>query len=430
MHTFGCQMNAHEGERLLGLARDLGYQEALAPEEADLILLHTCAVRDHAVQRILGEVGRLAAVKRSRPGTKIGLTGCVAQAEGAALLERARPLDFVVGTRAVGRLPQILRRVAAGERVVDVGEGAYLEVAAPVRGGPVCAYVTAVEGCDKFCTFCIVPYTRGREYSRPAARILEEVAGLARQGYREVTLLGQTVNAYGRKGAGRGEGEVSFAELLRRVAAVEGIARVRFLTSHPSHLGDDVIAAMAEVPEVCEHLAMPLQSGSDRVLAAMRRGYTVAEYRERVERLRRAVPGVALVSDFIVGFPGEEAADFERTLEVVRELRFAAIYAFKYSPRPHTKALALGDPVPEAVKAERLERLLALQRSIAAEEAQALVGSRQEVLVEEAGEGWCEGRSRTNRRIRVAAEAAPGSLLSVRVTGVERGRLVAAETTP
>jgi len=425
-------MNAHEGERLLGLARDHGYQEALSAEEADLILLHTCAVRDQAVQRIIGEVGRLTSLKQLRPGMKIGVTGCVAQADGAALLKRSRGLDFVVGTRAVGRLPATLRRVDAGERVVDVADGPYLEVGdGPVRSATICAYVTAVEGCDKFCTFCIVPYTRGREYSRPAAHILDEVRRLAAIGCREVTLLGQTVNAYGRKGGGRGEGEVSFADLLRRVSAVEGIARVRFLTSHPSHLGDDLIEAMATTPEICPHLPLPLQSGSDAMLAAMRRGYTVAEYLERAATVRAALPELALLSDFIVGFPGESDTDFDQTLAVMEELRLAAIYGFKYSPRPHTKAAPLGDPIPEAVKAERLERLLALQRRIAAEHNEALVGSPQEILVEEAGDGWVEGRTRTNRRLRAPATATPGELIAVRVTGVDHGRLVGAvETTP
>lgn len=432
VHAFGCQMNAHEGERLLGLARDHGYQEALSAEEADLIVLHTCAVRDHAVQRIIGEVGRLTSLKQERPRLKIGITGCVAQADGTALLQRARGLDFVVGTRAVGRLPSTLRRVDAGERVVDVADGPYLEVGdGPVRSATICAYVTAVEGCDKFCTFCIVPYTRGREYSRPAAHILDEVRRLAASGCREVTLLGQTVNAYGRKGGGRGEGEVSFAMLLRQVAAVDGIARVRFLTSHPSHLGDDLIEAMAATPEVCPHLPLPLQSGSDRILAAMRRGYTVAEYLQRVAAVRAAVGELALFSDLIVGFPGESDADFEQTAAVVEELRLAGLYGFKYSPRPHTKAASLGDPIPEAVKAERLERILALQRRIAVEHNQALVGSRQEILVEEAGDGWVEGRTRTNRRLRAPAAGAPGELLQVRVNGIDHGRLVGAtETTP
>jgi len=425
IHTFGCQMNAHEGERLLGLARDHGYQEALCAEEADLIVLHTCAVRDQAVQRILSEVGRLSSLKQARPAVKIGITGCVAQADGATLLQRARGLDFVVGTRAVGRLAATLRRVEAGERVVDVGEGAYLEPpAGPARGATICAYVTVVEGCDKFCSFCIVPYTRGREYSRPAATICNEVRQLAAAGCREVTLLGQTVNAYGRKGGERGEGEVSFAELLRQVAAIEPIYRVRFLTSHPSHLGDDLIEALATIPEVCPHLPLPLQSGSDRLLAAMRRGYTVAEYLDRVGALRAALPQVALVSDFIVGFPGETEADFAETLAVVAHLRLASLFAFKYSPRPHTKAAALGDPIPEAVKGERLERLLALQRTIAAAHNQALVGSRQEILVEEQGEGWAEGRTRSNRRLRLDRAAPLGARVEVRVSAVEHGHLL------
>jgi tRNA-2-methylthio-N6-dimethylallyladenosine synthase len=421
-------MNAHEGERLVGMLLDEGYQEAITPESADLIVLHTCAVREHAVHKAVSEVGRLALFKRSRSSLKIGLTGCVAQSEGATLLSRAPALDFVIGSRAVARLPAVLRRVVEGERVVDVADGEYVEIgAAAARRDTLRAYVTIIEGCDKFCSFCIVPHTRGREYSRPAAAILDEVRGLVADGYREVTLLGQTVNAYGRKVEGAGEAVVHFPELLQRVSAVDGLARVRFVTSHPNYVGADLVEVMATQHKVCEYMHLPLQAGSDTVLKRMNRGYTVNEYVGIVERLRREVPGVALVSDFIVGFPGETEADFRATLDAVEALRFASIFAFTYSPRPHTRAEKWGDPVPAAVKSERLERLLAAQRRIAEEHTQAMVGTSQEVLVEGSAtrlSGRLEGRTRTNRRIAFHGPAVPGELVQVRVTGVERGVLV------
>jgi len=428
VHAFGCQMNAHEGERLLGMLLDEGYQEAITPDAADVIVLHTCAVREHAVQKVVSEVGRLARLKNARTTLKIGLTGCVAQSDGAGLLGMAPGLDFVVGSRAVVRLPSVLRRVAAGERVVDVADGEYLELGlAAARRDSLRAYVTVIEGCDKFCSFCIVPYTRGREYSRPASVIVEEVRGLAAEGYREVTLLGQTVNAYGRKEGGAGEGEVDFPELLARVSAVDGIERVRFVTSHPNYLGEELIAAMVRLPEVCEYMHLPLQAGADSLLRRMNRGYTVDEYLAKVERLRAAVPDVALVSDFIVGFPGESEREFRATLDAVEALRFASIFAFKYSPRPHTRAERWGDPIPEPIKAERLERLLAAQRRIAEEHNQSLIGTLQEVLVEgesSRASAQLEGRTRAQRRIHFPGPAQPGQRVTLRVTGIDRGRLV------
>jgi tRNA-2-methylthio-N6-dimethylallyladenosine synthase len=421
-------MNAHEGERLLGMLLDEGYQEAITPDAADVIVLHTCAVREHAVHKVVSEVGRLSRLKNTRTRLKIGITGCVAQSDGASLLDMATGLDFVVGSRAVARLPSVLRRVAAGERVVDVADGEYLELGlAAARRDSLRAYVTVIEGCDKFCSFCIVPYTRGREYSRPASVIVEEVRGLAAEGYREVSLLGQTVNAYGRKEGGAGEGEVDFPGLLALVSAVDGIERVRFVTSHPNYLGEGLIEAMLNLPKVCEYMHLPLQAGADSLLRRMNRGYTVEEYMTKVERLRDAVPGIAVVSDFIVGFPGETEREFRATLDAVATLRFASIFAFKYSPRPHTRAERWGDPIPDAVKAERLERLLDAQRRIADEHNQKLIGTQQEVLVE--GEssrapGHVEGRTRTQRRIIFPEPAQPGERVTLCVTGIDRGGLV------
>jgi tRNA-2-methylthio-N6-dimethylallyladenosine synthase len=427
-------MNAHEGERLLGVLLDEGYQEAITPESADLIVLHTCAVREHAVHKAVSEVGRLARLKLRRATLKIGLTGCVAQSDGATLLSRAPGLDFVLGSRAVARLPAVLRRVTLGERVVDVADGEYLEIgSAAARGDALRAYVTIIEGCDKFCSFCIVPHTRGREYSRPAVAILDEVRDLVANGYREVTLLGQTVNAYGRKGGGAGESGVDFPELLEQVSAVDGLARVRFVTSHPNYVGPELIEVMASQRKVCEYMHLPLQAGSDSVLGRMNRGYTVADYVATVDRLRGAVPGLALVSDFIVGFPGETEADFRATLDAVEALEFASTFAFTYSPRPHTRAEKWGDPISAEVKSERLERLLTVQRRIAERHNLALVGTLQEVLIEGNSArlpGKLEGRTRTNRRITFDGPGDPGEVVQVRVTAVERGALIGGPSVP
>lgn len=380
IRTYGCQMNESDSERIAGTLIDRGYSMAASPEEAGLVVLNTCAIREGAENKVYSDLGRLKVLEteRGREMT-VAVAGCVAQQEGEALLKGGRGVDLVFGSRAIVRLPELLERLEAGERGVETGVHTRPDdPGSHVRADPHRAWVTVMEGCDKRCAFCVVPATRGREVSRAPGGVLAEVAALADAGYVEVTLLGQNVTAYGKDHPCG----TDFPRLLERVHAVPGIRRVRYTTSHPADFSDRLIDALARLPGVVRHLHLPLQSGSDRVLAAMGRGYTAAAYRERIDRVREAVPGIAVTTDLIVGFPGETEDDFARTLEQVADIGFFNLYAFKYSRRPGTAALDLPDHVPEEVKAERLARLLALQRPITGGHYGRLVGATREVLVE------------------------------------------------
>ena len=389
--TYGCQMNVYDSERMAGVMAAEGYETTDRPEDADLILLNTCHIREKAAEKVYSELGRLKPLKAAKPDLKIGVAGCVAQAEGAEILRRQPAVDFAVGPQAYHRLPRLVREGGVETEFPAEDKFDHLP-AAPRRRAPT-AFLTVQEGCDKFCSFCVVPYTRGAEVSRPAARVLEEARRLAAQGVREITLLGQNVNAYHGKGPdGR---DWSLARLIRALAEVEGLARLRYTTSHPNDMTEDLIAAHAEVPALMPYLHLPVQAGSDRVLAAMNRRHTAADYLRIVERLRAARPDLALSGDFIVGFPGETEADFEATLALVREARYASAFSFKYSARPGTPAAGAAEQVPEPVAADRLARLQALlgeqQRAFQA----GLVGRRTEVLIEKPGRepGQMVGRS-------------------------------------
>jgi tRNA-2-methylthio-N6-dimethylallyladenosine synthase len=377
--TFGCQMNAADTELMYQmLAPD--YIRAERPQDADLVLINTCAIRRKSEDKVLSVLGSLRDLKRRRPQLLIGVGGCVAQQEGERLLKAAPHLDLVFGTQGIYRLPRLVREAARGRRLVDVAlaEG---YPALPQRRwepGQIKAMVSIMRGCDNFCTFCVVPYVRGRECSRPADEIIGEVAEFLKAGGKEVTLVGQNVNSYGRRLAE----QITFPELLRRVAGLTGLARLRFATSHPRDLSDDLIRAFGELNPLCEHLHLPVQSGSDKILQAMGRGYTRRDYLARVERLRKAHPGLALSTDLIVGFPGEEEGDFEETLDLVKQAAFDHAFYFKYSPRPQTRAALFPDQVPEEVKAERHTRLEALVNGLILAAHQRLVGQTREVLVE------------------------------------------------
>ncbi|RMG43273.1 MAG: tRNA (N6-isopentenyl adenosine(37)-C2)-methylthiotransferase MiaB [Acidobacteria bacterium] len=417
--TWGCQMNEHDSEKMAGVLEGLGYLPAASREEADVLLLNTCAVREKAEEKVYAALGQIEGLKRRRPELIVGVTGCVAQMAGDALLQRAPWLDLVLGPRAEGRLPDLLARAAERRGIVDTTlyQDGLFPPGQPVRRDParVKAYVTVMEGCNKTCTYCIVPRTRGREVSRPLADVLEEVRRLAGEGYREVEFLGQNVNAY-RCPATR----AGLADLLRGAAAISGIERIRFTTSHPLHLRPPIIQAMAELPQVCDHLHLPVQSGSSRILAAMRRGYDRELYLARVAALREAVPGISLSTDVIVGFPGEGEAEFEETLSLLETVRFDQVYSFVYSPRPGTPAAGLPDDVPRGVKIERLMRLQALQRRIQLESNARLVGRTVEVLVEgpsrrDAAE-WA-GRTTSNRVVNFpGAGVRPGDRVAVTIT--------------
>ncbi len=424
VHTFGCQMNDSDSERMVELLGRHAYARAASAEEADLILLNTCAVREKAEQKLLSALGRYREVK-ARRGALIAVSGCVAQQEKERLLKRVPYVDFVFGPDNIARLPEMIARAEAGrERFAETGwmdseEYVFPRADPEAARGKTTAFVTAMKGCDNVCAFCIVPHTRGREVSRAFAEIVAECAGLAAVGVREVTLIGQNVNSYA--------GGCTFAELLRRVAAVPGIARIRFTTSHPHDLSDALVDVFRDEPKVMPHFHLPVQSGSDPVLVRMRRDYSAAAYLERFDALSAARPGIAITTDFIVGFPGETDADFEASLALLERARFEQSFSFLFSPRPHTvAALRAGSApewtaVPRAVGVARLERLQAAQRRIAAETFAAQLGRTVEVLVEGPSDEPGERRGRTpeNRVVHLAAgeTAAPaGALVRVRVT--------------
>src|SRR5688572_13324469 len=383
LRTFGCQMNEYDSDKIADVLREAeGAEPTSDPAEADVIVFNTCSVREKAQEKVFGDLGRVKHLKRARPDLMIAVGGCVASQEGAAIVERAPYVDVVFGPQTLHRLPQLLeRRRASGRPQVDVSfpEIEKFDHLPPARVEGATAFVTIMEGCSKYCSFCVVPYTRGPELSRPFDDIVAEIAGLAAQGVKEVTLLGQNVNAW------RGEIDGTpqdFAELLFYVNEIPGIERMRYTTSHPREFTQRLIDAHAALPALAAHVHLPVQSGSDRVLAAMKRGYTTLEYRSIVRRLRKARPGLSLTSDFIVGFPGESAADFEATLSLARELEFDGSYAFLYSARPGTPAADLEDAVPVAEKRERLQRLQAQLDAQARAVSLAMVGTEQRVLVE------------------------------------------------
>ena len=413
--THGCQMNEYDSARmadLLGESHDAALVDD--PAQADVLLLNTCSIREKAAEKVFSEIGRWQRFKRDAPGALIGVGGCVASQEGEAIARRAPFVDIVFGPQTLHRLPEMIdqarRRAASNAKtnpppVVDVRFPEiekFDRLPAPRAAGP-SAFVSVMEGCSKFCTFCVVPYTRGPEVSRPVASVMREVVGLAAGGVREINFLGQNVNAY----RGELDGQTAdLAELIHYAAQVEGVERIRFTTSHPVEFSSTLVDAYRDIPALASHLHLPVQSGSDRVLAAMKRGHTVLEYKAKIRALRRARPNVALSSDFIVGFPGETERDFEATLTLVRELDYDTSFSFIYSPRPGTPAAALPDAVPSVVKKRRLAALQAQLRTQAARHAARMVGTRQRVLVTGAakrGAGDLAGRTENNRVVNFPA---------------------------
>jgi tRNA-2-methylthio-N6-dimethylallyladenosine synthase len=396
--TFGCQMNEYDSERIGGLLSQEGFQLTENLEEARVVLLNTCSIREKAEQKFYSQLGRLAEAKRKSPSMIIGVGGCIAQREGERIFDRASHVDLVFGTQNLGRLPLLLREVLQTKaRVADVTPEEESEGPYPIRREcKVRAWVAVMQGCNNFCSYCVVPAVRGPQRSRPGYRILEEVKGLIRENYKEVTLLGQNVNAYGQDLPG----ETSFAALLSLINDMEGLERIRFVTSHPKDLSDELIDAMATLPKVCEHIHLPVQCGSNKILHRMNRGYRVEDYQEKIRRLRASIPRVGLSTDLIVGFPGEEEEDFAATRELVQTVQYDSIYLFKYSPRPETAAAVLPGSVPGEVKQERFQEILTIQREIALRKNQELEGTVVEVLVE--GESKRDaskltGRTRSNK---------------------------------
>jgi tRNA-2-methylthio-N6-dimethylallyladenosine synthase len=433
--TYGCQANELDSERIAGLLAPEGYDLIDREEEADLILLNTCAIREKAEQKVYSRLGTFQALKRQKAGLRIGICGCVAQQEGRALLDRFPYLDFVVGPGQLTAIPRLLQAEDRRGFATARAAGFSYPPDAPIRRrSGIRAWVSIMEGCDRFCAFCVVPFTRGRERSRPPGEILDEISRLAREGYREVTLLGQTVNSYGKKL----RPPITFAELLREIdRLVNGQVRVRFTSPHPADVTEELADAIGTLPSVCEQIHLPVQSGSDRILDRMSRGYTRRDYLETVWLLRSRTPGLAVTTDIIVGFPGEREEDAQQTLSLIEEVGYDGAFVFKYSPRPHTPATKMPDQVPEEIKARWMKQVLDLLNQVARERNRAYLGQTVEVLVD-SGEVKetafpFAGRSRHNKIVHFSGRGVTdGDLVPVAIRGATalhlQGEMVATKS--
>lgn len=419
VRTFGCQQNVSDSERIKGMLAQMGFGFTEEPEQADLILFNTCAVREHAEDRVFGNVGALKGIKRRRPDVLIALCGCMVQQEHIAQrIKASYPfVGLVFGTHVLHRFPELLYNALAGqERVFEIpeGDGSIVEDLPVCRDGKFKAWLSIMYGCNNFCSYCIVPYVRGRERSRDPERILEEARELVRGGYKEITLLGQNVNSYG-KGQEHG---VDFPKLLRMLNDIPGDFWIRFMTSHPKDATRRLFDTIAECEKVARHFHLPFQSGSNRILKAMNRGYTREQYIELVEYAKSVVPGISFTSDVIVGFPGETREDFEQTLDLIRRVGFTSLFTFIYSPRKGTPASGMEDPVPHKVKTEWFSEMTALQEQIAAAHSASMVGSVRRALIEGEGEGYLEARLSENIVVRVEGEKSLiGKFAEVEITG-------------
>ncbi|MCP9882691.1 tRNA (N6-isopentenyl adenosine(37)-C2)-methylthiotransferase MiaB [Cyanobium sp. Alchichica 3B3-8F6] len=429
--TFGCQMNKADSERMAGILESMGYREAPAELEADLVLYNTCTIRDNAEQKVYSYLGRQAQRKRTNPHLTLVVAGCVAQQEGESLLRRVPELDLVMGPQHANRLDVLLAQVEQGQQVVATGEHHILEdITTARRDSTICGWVNVIYGCNERCTYCVVPSVRGQEQSRLPEAIKLEMEGLAARGFKEITLLGQNIDAYGRDLPGitaEGRRAHTLTDLLHHVHDVAGIERIRFATSHPRYFTERLIDACADLPKLCEHFHVPFQSGDDDVLKAMARGYTVDRYRRIVERIRERMPDAAISADVIVAFPGETDAQYRRTLDLIEEIGFDAVNTAAYSPRPNTPAAVWPNQLSEAVKVERLQELNALVERTARERSARYAGRREQILVEGTNPKNPEqmmGRTRTNRLTFFPAQRsdgrtiAPGELVTVQIEDV------------
>ncbi|NTU42583.1 MAG: tRNA (N6-isopentenyl adenosine(37)-C2)-methylthiotransferase MiaB [Nitrospirales bacterium] len=421
--TFGCQMNVHDSEKMAGILQAEGYLEAEGTQDADLIIFNTCSIREKAEQKFFSDLGRLKPLKRKKKNLRIAVAGCIAQQEGEGVRKRMPYVDFVIGPQNIPLLTEILE----GKNRIAVEENPLLQVAEPPveRKDSIRAWVNIMYGCNNFCSYCVVPYTRGRERSRPAESILAEVRGLAEQGYKEITLLGQNVNSY--------TSSLDFPGLLKEINGIHGVQRIRFVTSHPKDLSENLIFAMRDLEKVCEHIHLPLQSGSSRVLQLMNRKYTYEDYRRKVERLRKEIPGIAITSDIIAGFPQETDEDHSQTIAALKEVGFDGIFAFKYSPRPKTKAALMEGDLSEEVKSARLAEILEVQDAMTDRNNAPREGTLQEVFIEgarEDGSPGFQGRTRTNKIVTLPPSEAykPGDIVTIRIDKANRHTLEAAIT--
>ncbi|MDD2321158.1 MAG: tRNA (N6-isopentenyl adenosine(37)-C2)-methylthiotransferase MiaB [Geobacteraceae bacterium] len=427
IQTFGCQMNVNDSETMVTLLKDLEYEPTDSPEAADLILLNTCCIRAKAEQKVYSELGRLKRLKKGEKKVLLGVGGCIAQQEGERLLKRVPYLDLVFGTHSLHLLPDMVRAAEKGERLtrndfLDPDTRLDLFPRKEADGG-VTRFVTVMQGCDNFCSYCIVPYVRGREVSRRSDDVLQEIREMAVTGVREVTLLGQNVNSYGLKSST----EPDFAGLLRRVAEIDGIERIRFTTSHPKDISPALIACFAELPKLCSHIHLPAQSGSDRMLSGMNRGYSRREYLDKIEALKKARPEIQITGDMIVGFPGETEEDYNETLSLMAEVGYADLFSFVFSARPETAAAKLADTLTRKEKQERLDRLQRLQQRMTLERNHTFVGTCQDVLVEGTSKRSEQifGRTSGNRIVNFAADSSlVGTIVTVRIVDAFQNSLL------
>lgn len=426
-------MNEHDTEKIVGVLSGMGYSLTDSPDKADMVILNTCSVREKAESKCYSDLGRINELKKSNPDLIIGVGGCVAQQEGTKIVKKAPYVDLVFGTDNIADIPGLLEKRGrkSGDRVSTVRrKNKYLNSAADSavvsfkRSHPVKALVGIVDGCDKFCTFCVVPFTRGRERSRQPDDICNEVRGLAANGFKEVTLLGQNVDSYGKDLGGR----TNLADLLKMINDTEGIERIRFVTSHPADFDDRLIDAISSLPKVCEHVHLPIQSGSDAVLERMKRNYTLNGYREKINRLRDAIPGISITTDIITGFPGETEHDFNRTMDLLTEINYDAAFAFQYSKRPYSPARLYEDQIPFALGRERLNKVIELQNSITLSKNQECVGSEFDILIEgesKRDKGKLTGRTRTYKLVHLTKNAGiqAGDIVSVKIVSASPSAL-------
>jgi tRNA-2-methylthio-N6-dimethylallyladenosine synthase len=427
LETFGCQMNAHDSEKVIGTLQREGYRRVESEEEAGLILYNTCSIRDKAEQKVFNRLNDYKKLYKS--GKRFGVLGCVAQQEGEKIFERAPYVSLVSGSASYRKLPEMLHRLEAGESRItgldDRQTDETFETEFTARQNPYRGYITIIEGCDKFCAYCVVPYTRGKERSRTSTSVLEEAKRIADLGYSEIQLLGQNVNSYRDS-----EGKLSFAELLAAVSQISGIRRVRFTTSHPRDFTKDIVEVIDAYPTLCDHIHLPIQSGSNRVLKAMAREYTRDWYLERISWMKAAKRRISLSTDIIVGFPGETPDDFIQTMDLLAEVQYDCVFGFKYSPRPNTPALVMIDSIPEAEKAQRLQVLLERQREIQRVSYSRHLGEVMEVMVEgqNPARGQVSGRSSQNKSVNFTTGSpiapAPGTYMQVRITATHPNSLV------
>ncbi|MEW6108475.1 MAG: tRNA (N6-isopentenyl adenosine(37)-C2)-methylthiotransferase MiaB [Nitrospirota bacterium] len=395
IYTFGCQMNVHDSEKMLGILSKDGYAIAENPEKADLIIFNTCAIREKAEQKFYSQLGRTKLLKKRNPGLKIAVAGCVAQDARQHIFRKAPHVDFIFGPQNISLMRDMLNNNSRKTSLEENKELAYIEFETQ-RQSSIKAWVSIMYGCNNFCSYCIVPYTRGGEVSRPSSSILSEIEDLCKKGYKEVTLLGQNVNSY--------RSDMGFTDLLKKIDSVN-MRRVRFVTSHPRDLSSELINAISELPSVCEHIHLPLQSGSDRILDLMNRGYAYSQYYEKIQSLRDEVPGIAITTDIITGFPGEDEDDFKKTVNALEEIEFDGIFAFKFSPRRGTRASEMEGSVSDDIKTERLNHILRIQEEITYRKNRTLEGTAQEILVEghsETDRNMLMGRTRTNKIVTIA----------------------------